>query len=577
MDNNNNFIAAVLLSIVILVGFHYLYEKPQLERAQQEMALHQEQAAAQAQVQQRQSAQPTATLVDDLLPREDVLKVAPRVVVRTPELQGSINLKGARLDDLSLVNYRETVEPGSPQIVLLSPAGSAAPHESYYASFGWLADADVAVPTDDTVWKADATTLTPAKPLHLTWDNGHGLVFERTIAVDDHFLFTVSDRVRNAGGASVTLYPYGLVSRHGKPQTADTYVLHEGPLGVLDGTLKEVKYKTLIEDHKASFESVGGWLGMTDKYWLVSLLPSQDEKIDATFTYTKPSNSGLPEQGTFQVDYRGTPVSLAAGASLEHKTNLFAGAKRVRLLDMYADQLNIPLFDRAIDFGWYYYLTKPFLYFLDFLNNTFGNMALAIVVLTLVLRGLALPLSLKSSRSMAKMKMLQPEMKALQERYKDDKQRLSTETMELYKREKVSPMSGCMPMFLQIPIFFALYKVLYVGIELRHAPLFGWIHDMSAPDPTSILTGFGMIDWAFIPHVGVWPLLMGVSMFLQQKMSPQPTDQSQAKVFQLLPFLFTFMMAKVAAGLIFYWTISNLVGIGQQWFIMHKTKGLHHK
>lgn len=569
MDNNNNFIAAVLLSIAILVGFHYFYEKPQLELAQHQAAL-QKQATAIATPEKHVALQ-------NLRARDEILKDGPRVVVHTPELQGSINLKGARLDDLSLVNYHETVEQGSPNIVLLSPTGSAAPHQAYYASFGWLADAGIAVPNDDTVWKADAQTLTPLKPLHLTWDNGKGLVFERTVAVDDHFLFTVSDRVRNNGADTVTLYPYGLVARHGKPETMDTYVLHEGPLGVLDGTLKEVKYKKLIEEGKVSITSVGGWLGITDKYWLVSLLPPQDEKIDATFSYAPPADPALVEQGVFQTDFRGTPISLAAGASSERKVSLFAGAKRVSLLDLYGEQLKLPLFDRAIDFGWYYYLTKPFLYFLDEMNSTFGSMAIAIVVLTLLLKIVTLPLSLKSTRSMAKMKMLQPQMKALQERYKDDKQKLSMETMELYKREKVSPMSGCMPMFIQIPIFFALYKVLYVGIELRHAPLFGWVHDMSAPDPTSILTGFGMVDWAFIPHIGVWPILMGLSMFLQQKMSPQPADQAQAKAFQFLPLLFTFMMAKVAAGLIFYWTISNILGIAQQWFIMHKTKGLHQK
>jgi len=569
MDNNNNFIAAVVLSIAILVGFHYFYEKPQLEKAQQQAALLKQ--AEVAKVEKKIEALPEPRM------RNEVLKDSPRIPIQTSQVRGSINLKGARLDDLDLVKYHETVQPDSPEIVLLSPSGSAAPHQAYYAAFGWLAAAGIAVPDDDTLWTADSKILTADKPLLLSWDNGQGLLFERTITIDDHFLFTISDRVSNKGGDTVTLYPYGLVARRGKPHTMDTYVLHEGPLGVLDGTLKEMKYSTLMEEGKVTMESEGGWLGITDKYWLVSLLPPQDEKLTASFVYEPSIDPLTPDQGLFQTDYRGTPVSLAPGASSERETHLFAGAKRVSLLDRYAAQLHLPLFDRAIDFGWYYYLTKPFLYLLDEMDRLFGSMALAIVMLTIMLKIVTLPLSLKSNRSMAKMKALQPQLVALQERYKDDKSKLSMETMELYKREKVNPMSGCMPMLVQIPIFFALYKVLYVGIELRHTPLFGWVKDMSAPDPTSVLTLFGTFDWSFIPHIGVWPILMGISMFAQQKLSPQPADKSQAQIFQFLPFLFTFMMASVASGLIFYWTVSNILGLGQQWYIMHKTQGLRGK
>ncbi len=357
----------------------------------------------------------------------------------------------------------------------------------------------------------------------------------------------------------------------------DTYVLHEGPIGVLDGTLKEIKYKNLMIDGKVVLESQGGWLGITDKYWLVSLMPPQDEKVTASFVFDPPAAPAQLQDGIFQTDFRGMSVSLAPNASAERKAHLFAGAKRVALLDQYEKQLKLPLFDRAIDFGWYYYLTKPFLYLLDEMDRLFGSMALAIVMLTIMLKILTLPLSLKSNRSMAKMKALQPEMQALQERYKDDKTQLNLQIMELYKREKVNPMSGCMPILIQIPIFFALYKVLYVGIEMRHTPLFGWVKDMSAPDPTSVLTLFGLVDWSFMPHVGIWPILMGISMFAQQKLSPQPTDKTQAQMFTFLPILFTFMLASMSAGLIFYWTISNILGIAQQWYIMHKTKGLRGK
>ncbi len=563
--DNNNFFAAVILSIAILVGFHYLYEKPQQEKAQR-IAVLQKEAT---------KAKPEATPLAALPPKDRavILSETSRVKIETPELRGSINLKGGRIDDLALVKYRETVAKDSPHITLLSPAGSAAPYSAYFASFGWLADAGASVPDDQTEWKADRKTLEVGKPVVMSWDNGKGLLFERQIVLDEHFLFTITDRVKNTSDALVTLYPFGLVARHGHPHVEGTYVLHEGLLGVLGGTLQEVKYDKLLEEPKITTESQGGWLGITDKYWLVSLLPVQDEKITASFSFTSAGDAQVPELGTYQADFRGTPISLAAGASAERTNRLFAGAKRVSLLDQYEKQLGLPLFDRAIDFGWYYYLTKPFLYLLDSLNTLFGNMGIAIFIFTIMLKLITLPLSLKSSRSMAKMKTLQPEMKALQERYKDDKQKMSVATMELYQREKVNPLSGCFPILIQIPIFFALYKVLYVGIEMRHAPLFGWVQDMSAPDPTSVLTLFGLLDWSFIPHLGVWPILMGISMFAQQKMSPAPMDKTQANMFLLMPLLFTFMMGSVAAGLIFYWTISNILGIGQQWYVNNKVMG----
>jgi YidC/Oxa1 family membrane protein insertase len=557
---NENFLLAVILSIAILVSFHYFYEKPQMERYQQ------------LQLTQK-TAEETHPVTETATPSEqhdraEIVAESQRVHLDTPELRGSINLRGARLDDLELVNYHETVEPGSPRIDLFSPAGSAPPHTAYYAEFGWLGS-NIAVPDQNTVWKANAETLTPQKPVKLTWSNGQGLDFERTVAVDNEFMFTVTDSVKNNGNATVTLFPFGLIARHGRPKTLDTYVLHEGPIGILNGTLSEMKYKDVMAETRRSTETEGGWLGFTDKYWLVTLIPAQNEKLTATFTYARGADPN-PDNGNFQSDFRGTPISLAAGASTEHTTHLFAGAKRVRLLDAYETSLGIPLFDRAIDFGWYYYLTKPFLYLLDYLGRELGNFGLAILVFTIMLRLLTLPLSLKSYRSMARMKTLQPEIKAIQERNKEDKQKQGIEMMELYKREKVNPLSGCVPTLIQIPIFFALYKVLYVGIEMRHAPLFGWIKDLSAPDPTSVLTFFGAIDWSFLPQIGVWPVLMGISMFLQQKLSPQPPDKTQAQVFQFLPLMFTFMMAKVAVGLIVYWTFSNILGLAQQWFIMHK-------
>ncbi len=562
--DNQNFVAAVLLSIGILVGFHYLYEKPQMERLEHRVALEKE----------THSVAPKKEFVAPVVlkDRVEIIAETKRIQIETPELSGSINLKGGRLDDLQLTQYHETIEEGSPNITLLSPMGSKAPHKAYVASFGWLAGQGIDVPTDATVWTSKSKTLTFEKPVTLTWKNSKGLVFEREISVDEHFLFTITDRVKNNSKETVTLYPFGRLSRHGQPEISGTYVLHEGPIGVLGGTLKEINYDDLVDEGKIAIESdEGGWLGITDKYWLVSLIPNQKQKLVGTFSYNTPKSLEGSE-GTYQADFRATPMSLAPGANGSWTTNLFAGAKRVSLLDMYEKQLGLPLFDRAIDFGWYYYLTKPFLYLLDEISALSGSMWIAIIVFTLLLKLVTLPLSVKSMRSMAKMKALQPEIKKLQERYKEDRQKLSMATMELYQRERVNPMSGCVPIIIQIPIFFALYKVLYVGIEMRHEPLFGWVRDMSAPDPSSVLTLFGTLDFAFIPHVGVWPLLMGISMYAQQKMSPSPPDKTQAQIFLLLPIIFTFMLSSFAAGLIFYWTISNVLGIAQQWYITRHVK-----
>jgi YidC/Oxa1 family membrane protein insertase len=558
--DNNNLIIAVILSIVILAGFQYLYVKPQQERYRE-------------QVLAAKTTQPgvaSAAVNVAFRDRAALIAESPRVPIATPELMGSIDLKGARIDDVSLTHYHESIEPGSSAITLLSPVDSAPPHQTYLAEFSWLSgDSAITVPTADSEWKTDGKQLTPTEPLTLTWDNGRGLTFERLIAVDENFMFTVSDTVRNAGAAPIILYPFGLIRRQGRPFTQDRYILHEGPLGVLDGTLEEYKYKDLITAGKETLDSTGGWLGITDKYWLVAIIPPQDEKLSAEFAYTN-SPAADPAAGIFQTDFRGNPVTLAPGASAQHVSHLFVGAKRLRLLDDYADRLNIPHFDRAIDFGWFYFLTKPFLYLLEWLGNFFGNFGLAILAFTVMLKFVTLPLSVKSYRAMGKMKALQPELKRIQERFADDKMRQSVEMMDLYKREKVSPASGCFPTLIQIPIFFALYKVLYVGIEMRQAPFYGWIKDLSMPDPTSVFTLCGHIPWnpPALLHIGVWPLIMGVSMFLQQRLSPQPPDKTQARVFMFMPIMFTFMLAQMPAGLVIYWTWSNLLSIAQQWFVM---------
>jgi YidC/Oxa1 family membrane protein insertase len=545
-----------------MVGFQYFYAKPHADLARQQAVTAETPGTA-------VHASPVA--LSDLRDRAEILKESTRVAITTPELHGSVNLKGGRLDDLDLVNYRETSAADSPHITLLSPSGSALPHLAYYAEFGWLAGKNVkdALPDGDTAWKADGTSLTPQHPLHLTWDNGQGGKFERVIAVDDQAMFTVTDRVTNKGNAPLTLYPYGLVVRQGNPVLKSSAVLHEGPLGVLGGTLDEISYKDLIEARQKTEPSTGGWLGITDKYWLVAMIPPHDETITAKFAYD-PAGQSTPDMGRFQADFLGAPATVEPNMTAEHVTHLFAGAKRVRLLDQYADRYDITRFDRAIDFGRFYFLTKPFLYFLAWLDAILGGVGPAILVFTVLLKLATLPLSLKSYHSMSRMKALQPEMKRIQERFADDKMRQSQETMELYKREKVSPLSGCLPTLIQIPIFFALYKVLYVNIEMRQAPFYGWIKDMSAPDPTSVFNLFGLVpvDLPQALHIGVWPLLMGLSMFLQQRLSPQPPDKSQARMFMLMPILFTYMLAQMPAGLVIYWTWSNLLGIAQQWFIM---------
>jgi YidC/Oxa1 family membrane protein insertase len=487
------------------------------------------------------------------------------VKIDTPSLHGSINLQGGRIDDLTLATYHETPDPKSAEIVLLAPAGTP---EAYYAEFGWVPeDRAVAAPTDKTLWTGSAGVLTPTQPLTLTWDNGQGLVFTRNIAVDKDFMFTVTQTVRNTGTAPVRLMPYSLVSRSGMPHTSGYYILHEGPLGVFDGKLNEQKYEDLRKAGTISNETTGGWIGITDKYWLVSLVPDQKEKVTARYVHTVVANTDR-----YQTDTLGAVIEVAPGASAEQTARLFAGAKQVHLLDAYADKLGITNFDLAIDFGWFYFLTKPFFYALDFLARVIGNFGIAILMLTICVKAVFFPLANKSYQAMSKMKALQPKMQALREKFGDDQARMNQELMAMYKREKVSPVSGCLPIIIQIPVFFSLYKVLFVTIEMRHAPFFGWIHDLSSPDPTTIFNLFGLIPWTppAMLHLGLWPIIMGVTMFLQQKMNPAPPDPVQQKVFQFLPIVFTFMLAGFPAGLVIYWAWNNLLSVLQQWTIMRR-------
>ena len=449
--------------------------------------------------------------------------------------------------------------------MLLSPAGSAHP---YYAEFGWAAiEAGIELPGPETPWQADRRELTPGSPLTLNWRNGQGLEFTRTIAVDRNYMFTVNQRVVNAGTKAVTLHPWGIIARTGTPDTLGFYILHEGLLGVFNETLKEVDYDELVDEETIEATSTGGWIGLTDKYWLAALIPDQKEAIRAGFRH-----SLAEEKDKYQVDFLGATRALVPGASIEVTSHFFAGAKQVQKLEGYQEALGISRFDLVIDWGWFPFLTKPIFIAIDYFNRMLGNFGLAILLFTVLMRILFFPLANKSFRSMGAMKKLQPEMVKMKERYGSDKAKLNQAMMELYKKEKVNPMAGCLPIALQIPVFFALYKVLFVTIEMRHAPFYGWIHDLSAPDPTNFFTLLGLIPWdppQFL-HLGVWPLAMGISMFLQQKLNPPPADPVQAKVFMMLPIVFTFLLANFPAGLVIYWTWNNILSMAQQWVIQKR-------
>ena len=500
--------------------------------------------------------------------RASTLTEIPRAVIDTPSLRGSVPLQGLRFDDLTLKGYRETTDPASAEIDLLSPAGSPKP---YYAELGWLsADPSLAMPTVETEWQTglDRPALAPDRPLVLTWDNAVGLVFRRTVTIDQDYMFTVYDEVENKTEQTITLYPYGLVARIDTPDVLGFFILHEGPLGVFDETLKEVDYDDLQETPTETVTSTGGWIGFTDKYWLAVLAHEQDKNVEATFRY-----SVVNGRDRYQTDFRSSePVVIAPGESSGARTYLFAGAKEVQLLDEYTDSLGIARFDLAIDFGWFYFLTKPFFYALIWLQGVLGNFGLAILGLTIGLRLLLYPLADKQFRAMTKLKKLQPEMKKLQERYADDRTRMNQELMELYKKEKANPAAGCLPILVQIPIFFALYKVLFVTIEMRQEPFYGWINDLSAPDPTSIFNLFGLLpfDVPSFLAIGAWPIIMGITMWLQQKLNPAPTDPVQAKIMSFLPIIFTVLLATFPAGLVIYWAWSNALGILQQWVIMRQ-------
>jgi len=567
MTDQRNMILAIVISLVILLGWQFFFVPDPPAPSQQAGTMQQAGVAGQAPAQGVQvpggQELPALSLPKD---RSTAVTEAARIRINTPRLHGSIRLTGARIDDLTLADYHQSVDPGSPEIELLNPAGGPSP---YFAETGWLVGGnETAVPGPDTLWSADAETLTVGEPVTLTWDNGQGLRFIREIEIDDNYMFTISHSVENTLDAPVTLYHYGRIIRRGTPEISDFYILHEGPLGVFEDKL-ELDYSDLREDGRIVDRSPGGgWLGVSDKYWMTALVPAQDTSFEGNFTHRL--DNGVDR---YQVDFLGTPEVVAPGTTLKRTTRLFAGAKEVETIAAYEERLGIRLFDKAIDWGWFEFLTRPFFHAITFFYGLIGNFGLAIIAVTVCVKFIFLPLAWRSYVSMAKMRALQPDIVKIRERAGDDRMKMQQEMMALYKKNKVNPVSGCLPILLQIPVFFALYKVLFVTIEMRHEPFYGWIVDLSAQDPTNLFELFGLVPWDApdLLHLGIWPILMGISMYAQQKINPQPPDPMQARIMMMLPIVFTFFLARFPAGLVIYWTANNILSIAQQWFIMRRT------
>jgi YidC/Oxa1 family membrane protein insertase len=600
-DSNRNTILAVILSGLVLIAWQYFYNVPQMEkqRAAQQAQSELAKSAPQANNTTTPSsapptgnapapaagtpATPPAASTAPVVSRDVAIAATPRVKIDTPSVSGSISLKGARIDDLSLIKFRDTVDPSSPAIELYSPSGTAAP---YYAEFGWVgaSGSTVRLPDQNTMWQqVGSGSLTPTTPVVLKYDNGDGLTFRRTISIDERYLFTVKDDVSNVGAAPVTLYPFALISRHGTPQVSGYYILHEGLIGYLgEYGLQQYTYKKIDDAKTVSFKATDGWLGITDKYWASALLPDTNAQLQARY-----SSNLVGNVRTYQTDYLEDAQTIAIGGTGSASTRLFAGAKEASVVGInfpigglggYNRELSLNHFDLLIDWGWFYFITKPMFLGLDFFYRLFGNFGISILLVTVIVKLLFFPLANKSYASMAKMKSVQPQLAALKERYPDDKVKQQQEMMEIYKKEKINPIAGCLPVALQIPVFFSLYKVLFVTIEMRHAPFFGWIKDLSAPDPTNLFTLFGLLhfDPTQLPvfghylALGIWPIIMGITMWFQMKLNPTPPDPTQKMIFDWMPLIFTFMLAGFPAGLVIYWAWNNLLSVLQQSFIMRR-------
>ena len=552
MNEQKNLLLAIVASLFILLVFQYFFPSESSKVADN---------------QRLNFKEDNDMTISTPSSREEVLSNEKRVFIsEESRLRGSLSLSGLRFDDIILKDYRETVNKNSKPITLLSPKNTKLP---YFAEFGWTTTENIDLPQSDTKWKIiQGREIEPNKSVTFQWTSPDGLVFKRIVTIDNNYLFTIEQYVKNNTDKNHLLTPYGRINRAGTPQTSGFYILHEGPIAVLDDRLIEVDYDDLLENKSTKNISKGGWIGITDKYWLVAMIPDQTKNIEAGF------KAKVKNIERYQAEYISDDIEIKPGQEIRVVSNLYVGAKEVGLLDSYSDKLDLSMFDRAVDFGWFYPITKPLFNLLHWFSQLFGNVGLSILALTVVIRVILFPLANKSFKSMSKMKLLTPKMQDIRDRYKNDKMKMQQEIMSLYKNEKVNPLSGCLPILIQIPIFFALYKVLFVTLETRHEPFYGWINDLSAPDPTTIFNLFGLVN--FIPPsflmIGAWPILMALTMYLQQKLNPAPPDPIQAKIMSFLPLMFLFLFATFPAGLVIYWTWNNILSIAQQWIIMKKTK-----
>lgn len=576
-ENNKNFVVALVLSIMVFLVWNYFYIAPKQEKLkerQQAEALLKKQSngviTPKVDGAVKSGSPITPGVVNapiKIKSRAEALAEAKRISIDTPAIRGSINLTGGRIDDISLKNFRQEVAKDSPPVEFFSPEGSKHP---YFADFGWVSsDTTVAAPKNDTVWtKLSGDMLKVGSPIKLQYDNGKGLLFEREIAIDDRFMFTITQRVMNKGAKSVDLSPYGLIYRRNKPVGESIFISHEGLVGVFNDELIETTYADLADERLEKHTGKKGWLALTDKYWAAALIPDARHKFNATFI----GSAAEGADDNYTANYLHEGQILEPGKTIEVTNRLYAGAKQGEVIEDYANALSIDRFTNLIDWGWFHFITKPLFKTLVYFNHMIGNFGVAILIVTILIKLLLFPLANKSYKSMAHMKKMQPEMEKIRNRYKDDKMKQQQELMELYKTHKINPLSGCWPVLIQIPIFFALYKVLYVTIEMRHAPFVGWIQDLSAPDPTSIFNLFGLIpiDLPQFLMIGIWPIIMGITMFIQMKLNPAPTDAVQAQIFTYMPIVFTFILAGFSSGLVIYWAWNNTLSVCQQYFIMRR-------
>ena len=552
MNEQKNLLLAIVASLLILLVFQYFFpNKADIKTIDNDNVIKSDMNSIQSKI----------------LPREEIVASDNRIFIsKESRLKGSISLKGARFDDIILRDYNKSLSQDSELVTIFSPRETSSP---YFAEFGWVAkDNNTDVPLPDTLWRIkNGKELNINNPLTLEWVSPDGFIFTRIISLDENYMFSIEQKVKNNTKKIQSFIPYGRINRSGTPKTSGFYILHEGPIGVLNERLVEIDYDDLLDEKSTRNISNGGWLGITDKYWLAAIIPNQKSTIEAGFKAT--ANNGV----RYQAEFISSALEVQPNQEVSIKSNLFVGAKEVDLLDYYSEKLSLNMFDRAVDFGWFYLITKPLFQILHWFSGIFGNVGLSILALTVLIRIGLFPLANKSFKSMSKMKILTPKIQEIRDRYKNDKLKMQQEIMLVYRNEKVNPLSGCLPILIQIPIFFALYKVLFVTLETRHAPFFGWIKDLSAPDPTTIFNLFGLLN--FTPPsfllIGVWPILMALTMFLQTKLNPTPPDPLQAKIMTYLPLVFLFLFATFPAGLVIYWTWNNVLSIGQQWVIMKRT------